>query len=105
MLRMKFILIELSTVYKNTEGRMNIKAELNYQKQMKNAKRGGHKPNIAKDVNKHKVQKVQKLIKELETEYIEHWEFWRENSEMYDQGYANAISHVQNKLVEILQVK
>ena len=36
----------------------------NYIKQVKNAKRGGYTPTIAKDVNKYKVQKALKLIEE-----------------------------------------
>ena len=36
----------------------------NYVKQIKNAKRGGYTPTIAKDVNKHKIQKALKLIDE-----------------------------------------
>ncbi|KAB0628384.1 hypothetical protein F7P75_04435 [Acinetobacter gandensis] len=34
----------------------------NYVKQIKNAKRGGYTPTIAKDINKHKIQKAQRLI-------------------------------------------
>lgn len=34
----------------------------NYVKQIKNAKRGGYTPTIAKDINKHKVQKAIRLI-------------------------------------------
>lgn len=37
---------------------------MNYVKQIKNAKRGGYTPTIAKDINKHKVQKVSRLIEE-----------------------------------------
>ncbi|AXY58112.1 hypothetical protein CDG60_17050 [Acinetobacter chinensis] len=37
---------------------------INYVKQVKNAKRGGYTPTIAKDVNKHKVQKAIQLIEE-----------------------------------------
>jgi prephenate dehydrogenase len=36
----------------------------NYAKQIKNAKRGGYTPTLAKDINKHKVQKAIKLIEE-----------------------------------------
>ena len=36
----------------------------NYIKQIKNAKRGGYTPTIAKDVNRHKIQKVQQLIEQ-----------------------------------------
>lgn len=37
---------------------------LNYAKQIKNAKRGGYTPTIAKDVNKHRIQKALKLIEQ-----------------------------------------
>lgn len=37
---------------------------MNYVKQIKNAKRGGYTPTIAKDINKHKIQKVSRLIEE-----------------------------------------
>ena len=36
----------------------------NYAKQIKNAKRGSYTPTIAKDVNKHKVQKALRLIEQ-----------------------------------------
>lgn len=36
----------------------------NYIKQLKNAKRGGYTPTIAKDVNKYKVQKALQLIEQ-----------------------------------------
>lgn len=36
----------------------------NYVRQVKNAKRGGYTPTIAKDVNKHKIQKAIQLIEE-----------------------------------------
>ncbi|GEM_PF-290152 len=36
----------------------------NYAKQIKNAKRGGYAPTIAKDVNKHKIQKASRLIEQ-----------------------------------------
>ena len=37
---------------------------LNYVKQIKNAKRGGYTPTIAKDINKHKIQKAIRLIEQ-----------------------------------------
>ena len=37
---------------------------VNYLKQIKNAKRGGYTPTLAKDVNKHKLQKAIKLIEQ-----------------------------------------
>lgn len=36
----------------------------NYVKQIKNAKRGGYTPTIAKDMNKHKIQKAIRLIEQ-----------------------------------------
>lgn len=36
----------------------------NYVKQLKNAKRGGYTPTIAKDINKHKIQKAIRLIEQ-----------------------------------------
>mgnify|MGYP003436730001 FL=1 len=36
----------------------------NYVKQIKNAKRGGYTPTLAKDMNKHKIQKVLRLIEQ-----------------------------------------
>ena len=36
----------------------------NYVRQVKNAKRGGYTPTIAKDVNKHKIQKAIQLIEQ-----------------------------------------
>lgn len=39
----------------------------NYVKQIKNAKRGGYTPTLAKDVNKHKIQKAIRLIEQWRT--------------------------------------
>ena len=39
----------------------------NYVKQIKNAKRGGYPPTLAKDVNKHKIQKAIRLIEQWRT--------------------------------------
>ena len=36
----------------------------NFVKQIKNAKRGGYTPTLAKDINKHKVQKAIRLIEQ-----------------------------------------
>ena len=36
----------------------------NYVKQIKNAKRGGYTPTLAKDMNKHKIQKAIRLIEQ-----------------------------------------
>ena len=37
---------------------------LNYVRQVKNAKRGGYTPTLAKDINKHKIQKAIRLIEQ-----------------------------------------
>ena len=42
----------------------NMNNSTNYVKQIKNAKRGGYTPTIAKDINKHKIQKAIRLIDE-----------------------------------------
>ncbi|WP_089604141.1 hypothetical protein [Acinetobacter piscicola] len=39
----------------------------NYVRQVKNAKRGGYTATIAKDVNKHKIQKAIRLIEQWRT--------------------------------------
>lgn len=39
----------------------------NYVRQVKNAKRGGYTSTIAKDVNKHKIQKAIRLIEQWRT--------------------------------------
>ena len=39
----------------------------NYVKQIKNAKRGGYTPTIAKDINKHKIEKAIRLIEQWRT--------------------------------------
>ena len=44
--------------------RANINNSANYAKQIKNAKRGGYTPTIAKDINKHKIQKALRLIEQ-----------------------------------------
>ena len=44
----------------------------NYVKQIKNAKRGGYTPTIAKDINKHKIQKAIRLIEQWRTLANEH---------------------------------
>ncbi|OAL77296.1 hypothetical protein AY606_11430 [Acinetobacter sp. SFB] len=36
----------------------------NYVKQIKNTKRGGYTPTLAKDMNKHKIQKALRLIEQ-----------------------------------------
>ncbi len=42
----------------------NMNNSTNYVKQIKNAKRGGYTPTVAKDINKHKIQKAIRLIDE-----------------------------------------
>ena len=53
----------------------------NQAKQIKNAKRGGYTPTIAKDVNKHKVEKVKRLVQDLEKESAENMELWRDGAD------------------------
>jgi len=74
----------------------------NTEKQLKNAKRGGHKPSFAKDVNKHKVEKLKRLVQDLEKKSAENMELWHDGADAYHQGYADALKHVQGKLSEIL---
>ena len=74
----------------------------NQAKQIKNAKRGGYTPTIAKDVNKHKVEKVKRLVQDLEKESAENMDLWHDGADAYHQGYADALKHVQGKLSEIL---
>jgi|JTFP01.1.fsa_nt_gb hypothetical protein len=45
----------------------NMNNSQNYVKQIKNAKRGGYTPTIAKDINKHKIQKAIRLIEQWRT--------------------------------------
>lgn len=70
----------------------------NYDKQLKNAKRGGYVPTIAKDINKHKVQKASKLVHE-----------WRklanELRPQLDTTTALALEQCANDLQQILQAK
>lgn len=46
---------------------VNMNNSQNYVKQIKNAKRGGYTPTIAKDINKHKIQKAIRLIEQWRT--------------------------------------
>jgi len=48
----------------------------NQAKQIKNAKRGGYTPTMAKDVNKHIKQKLLKLDKRLDQLFEEKWSEW-----------------------------
>ena len=45
----------------------NMNNSQNYVKQIKNAKRGGYTPTIAKDINKHKIEKAIRLIEQWRT--------------------------------------
>ncbi len=75
----------------------------NYEKQKRNAKRGGYRIKDQDAVNKNRVFKVQRLINELEKEYDEYWQKWKQNAEMHDQGYARAVDYIQRKLIEIMR--
>ena len=78
---------------------------MNHKKQKKNAKRGGYKMKDQDTVNKNRIFKIQRLINELEKEYDEHWDAWKRNAEMHDQGYARAVDHIQRRLIAIMQGK
>lgn len=64
----------------------------NTEKQLKNAKRGGYTPTIAKDVNKHKVQKLKKYVDQLR----------KEMELSIDEIYKQALYNVIEDLKEIL---
>lgn len=49
---------------KNCYSGASMNNSANYVKQIKNAKRGGYTPTIAKDLNRHKIQKALKLIEQ-----------------------------------------
>jgi len=75
----------------------------NYAKQIKNAKRGGYTPIIAKDVNKHIKQKLIKLDKRLDQMFEDKWREWEQTADMYSQGYASAIETIQQEIQELLK--
>lgn len=72
-------------------------AERNRLKQRKNAKRGGYTPTIAKDVNKHKIQKLQRMINDIrrEAESID-------ELDQFDKGYKQALLNIAEDLKEVL---
>lgn len=78
-------------------------SEKNRAKQIKNAKRGGYTPTIAKDVNKHMKQKLMKLDKHLDKLFDEKWNEWKINADMHSQGYANCVEDIQFMIQEILK--
>lgn len=49
---------------KNCYSGASMNNSANYVKQIKNAKRGGYTPTIAKDLNRYKIQKALKLIEQ-----------------------------------------
>lgn len=49
---------------KNCYSGASMNNSANYVKQIKNAKRGGYTPTIAKDLNRHKIQKALQLIEQ-----------------------------------------
>ncbi|WP_289346140.1 hypothetical protein [Acinetobacter baumannii] len=75
----------------------------NHAKQIKNAKRGGYTPTIAKDVNKHIKQKLIKLDKRLDQMFEDKWSEWEQTADMYSQGYASAIEAIQQEIQELLK--
>lgn len=72
----------------------------NQAKQIKNAKRGGYTPTIAKDVNKRKVQKIEAYIKELKDSLVDFIE-----ADLYDKGVRRNIESTIDELTEILRSK
>ena len=72
-------------------------AERNRKKQLKNAKRGGYTPTIAKDVNKHKIQKLQRMINDLRKEADSIDEF-----DLFDKGYKQALLNIAEDLKGVL---
>lgn len=76
---------------------MNEAAERNHKKQLKNAKRGGYTPTIAKDVNKHKIQKLQRMISDLRKEAGE-----TDVADLFGQGYKQALLDVADDLRAVL---
>lgn len=72
----------------------------NQAKQLKNAKRGGYTPTVAKDVNKRKVQKIEAYIKELKDSLVDFIE-----ADLYDKGVRRNIESTIDELTEILRSK
>ena len=75
---------------------MNEASERNRKKQLKNAKRGGYAPTIAKDVNKHKIQKLQRMINDLRKEVDE-----LDIADLFDKGYKQALLNVADDLSKV----
>ena len=76
---------------------MNEAAERNRKKQNKNARRGGYTPSIAKDVNKHKVQKLKRMINDLRKEAQS-----MEMGDLFDKGYQQCLINVADDLSKML---
>ena len=72
-------------------------AERNRLKQRKNAKRGGYTPTIAKDVNKHKIQKLQRMINDMRKEAEN-----MDELDLFDKGYRQCLLDVAEELKEVL---
>lgn len=72
-------------------------AERNRLKQKKNAKRGGYTPTIARDINKHKIQKLQRMINDLRKEAEN-----MDELDLFDKGYKQALLNVAEDLKEAL---
>ena len=72
-------------------------AERNRLKQHKNAKRGGYTPTIAKDVNKHKIQKLQRMINDLRKEAEN-----MDELDLFDKGYKQALLNIAEDLKGVL---
>ena len=75
----------------------------NQAKQLKNAKRGGYTPTIAKDVNKHLKQKLVKVEKHLDEIFDQKWDEWKTTADMHSQGFADGIEYAQQQLRELLK--
>ncbi|EXI19297.1 hypothetical protein BFR69_02135 [Acinetobacter pittii] len=75
----------------------------NYAKQIKNAKRGGYTPTIAKDVNKHIKQKLIKLDNHFDELFNEKWAEWKNTADMHAQGFADGIEYAQRQIQELLK--
>jgi len=72
----------------------------NHAKQIKNAKRGGYTPTIAKDANKRKVQKLEAYIKELKDSLVDFIEM-----DLFDKGVRRNIEATIEDLTDILRSK
>lgn len=72
-------------------------AERNRLKQQKNAKRGGYTPTIARDVNRHKIQKLQRMINDLRKEAEN-----MDEMDLFDKGYKQALLNIAEDLKGVL---